>query len=229
MYGRHRYQFEFKNDTRFISLTVSQRFRLMRNGFQLIRSYGNDTRITGLVDKFNWFIVPVANPDGYIYSFEKDRFWRKTRSRNITVNKWCVGVDANRNWGGKGWGEIGATRSPCSNIYAGSVPFSEPEVAALKRFIETDVQDLKIYISLHSYGQLFLSPWGYTSDKPDNHDDQMRAAELAVEAIKNESGRVYQHGTIAEMMCKDILILIIQRIPFALLFSILKDFKIIKF
>lgn len=169
---------------------------------KLVRGYGNDARVTGLVDKFNWYIFPVVNPDGYAYSFEKDRLWRKTRSRNITVNKWCVGADANRNWGGLGWGEIGANRSPCSNIYAGAIPFSEPEVISMKEFIENRIQDLKIYISLHSYGQLFLSPWGYTSNKPDNHEDQKHAAELAVEAIKNVTGKVYQHGTIAEIMCK---------------------------
>uniref|UniRef100_A0AC34QNM8 Peptidase M14 carboxypeptidase A domain-containing protein n=1 Tax=Panagrolaimus sp. JU765 TaxID=591449 RepID=A0AC34QNM8_9BILA len=167
---------------------------------KLVRGYGKVGSVTGLVDKFDWYIVPVANPDGYVYSFEKDRMWRKTRSRNMTVNKWCVGADANRNWGGRGWGEIGANRSPCSNIYAGAIPFSEPEVIAMKKFIENEVKDLKIYISLHSYGQLFLSPWGYTQDKPDNHDDQMRAAQLAVEAIKNETGRHYHHGTIAEIM-----------------------------
>lgn len=159
--------------------------------------------MTGLLDKFDWYIIPVANPDGYVYSFEKDRMWRKTRSRNMTVNKWCVGADANRNWGGRGWGEIGANRSPCSNIYAGAIPFSEPEVTAMKKFIENKVKDLKIYISLHSYGQLFLSPWGYTQEKPENHDDQMRAAQLAVEAIKNETGRNYHHGTIAEIMCNN--------------------------
>uniref|UniRef100_A0A7E4ULA9 Peptidase_M14 domain-containing protein n=1 Tax=Panagrellus redivivus TaxID=6233 RepID=A0A7E4ULA9_PANRE len=167
---------------------------------KLVTEYGTNTRVSGLVDKFDWYIIPVANPDGYVYSFEKDRLWRKTRSRNVTINKWCVGTDANRNWGGRGWGEIGANRSPCSNIYAGQTPFSEPEVLGMKEFIEKNVTDLKVYISLHSYGQLFLSPWGYTSDKPANHDDQREAARLAVEAIKDATGRVYQHGTIAEIM-----------------------------
>ncbi|KAK6051482.1 zinc carboxypeptidase [Cooperia oncophora] len=88
---------------------------------------GTDPTITRSVDKFDWYIVPEANPDGYEYSRISDRLWRKTRSRNITVNKWCVGADANRNWGHR-WGEAGANRSPCSNIYAGSRPFSEPEI-----------------------------------------------------------------------------------------------------
>lgn len=55
------------------------------------------------MQKFDFVVIPVANPDGYEYSMTENRFWRKTRSRNATVNKWCVGADANRNWGYR-WG-----------------------------------------------------------------------------------------------------------------------------
>ncbi|VDM39618.1 unnamed protein product [Toxocara canis] len=152
----------------------------------LATRYRHDSEITRMVGKFDWYFVPVANPDGYEYSMTTDRLWRKTRSRNMTVNKWCVGADANRNWGYR-WGEAGANRSPCSNIYAGASPFSEVEVAGIRDFITWQIPDLKIYVSLHSYGQLFLAPWGYTNDKPDNYYDQKTAAKFAVEAIKNKT------------------------------------------
>ena len=32
------------------------------------------------LDKLNWYFIPSANPDGYTYSWESDRMWRKTRS-----------------------------------------------------------------------------------------------------------------------------------------------------
>ena len=32
-----------------------------------------------LVDNLNWHILPVTNPDGYLYSQTTDRLWRKTR------------------------------------------------------------------------------------------------------------------------------------------------------
>ncbi|OZC11171.1 hypothetical protein X798_01586 [Onchocerca flexuosa] len=166
---------------------------------KLITEYGKNPNITHMVDTFDWYIVPVANPDGYEYSMTTDRLWRKTRSRNITVNKWCVGADANRNWGYR-WGEAGANRSPCSNIYPGSSAFSEVETAGIRDFITYQILDLKIYISLHSYGQLFLAPWGYTNDKPNNYYDQKEAASLAVEAIRNRTGAKYNYGTISELM-----------------------------
>uniref|UniRef100_A0A915DW01 Peptidase M14 carboxypeptidase A domain-containing protein n=1 Tax=Ditylenchus dipsaci TaxID=166011 RepID=A0A915DW01_9BILA len=158
-----------------------------------------DHQITLLTDNFDFVIFPMANPDGYEYSHTKDRFWRKTRSRNLTSSKWCVGADGNRNWGYQ-WGEAGANRSPCSNIYTGASPFSEQEMTGIRDYIATQISDLKVYISLHSYGQLFLSPWGYTEEKPHNYEDQRMAAKLAVEAIKNSTGANYYYGTIAELM-----------------------------
>uniref|UniRef100_A0A914URK5 Peptidase M14 carboxypeptidase A domain-containing protein n=1 Tax=Plectus sambesii TaxID=2011161 RepID=A0A914URK5_9BILA len=166
---------------------------------KLITEYGKNDLITRMVDKFDWFIVPVANPDGYEYSISSDRLWRKTRSKNDTLSKWCVGADANRNWGYR-WGEAGANASPCSNIYAGSMPFSEPEVAGIRDFITWQVPDLKLYISLHSYGQIWLAPWGYTNMKPSNHEDQKAAALRALDAITNSSGVHYEYGTIADLM-----------------------------
>ncbi|KAK0395378.1 hypothetical protein QR680_001250 [Steinernema hermaphroditum] len=166
---------------------------------KLTTEYSFDPQITRMVDRFDWYIVPLANPDGYVYSQETDRLWRKTRSRNVTTNRWCVGVDANRNWGYR-WGGAGANTNPCSNIYSGSKPFSEPEIAGIRDFITWQIPDLKMYVSLHSFGQVFLSPWGYTVAKPDNYHDQITAARLAVAAIKNETGAIYDYGTISNVL-----------------------------
>ncbi|ETN70524.1 zinc carboxypeptidase, partial [Necator americanus] len=150
-------------------------------GVKLVSEYGKDPVITRSVDKFDWYIIPQANPDGYEYSRVSDRLWRKTRSRNITVNKWCIGADANRNWGHR-WG--------------------------LRDLVTWQIPNLIIYASLHSYGQLLLSPWGYTQARPDNYLDQVaeknsrNAAKIAVAAMRNATGAEYNYGTIAELMCK---------------------------
>ena len=75
-----------------------------------------------------------------------------------------------------------------------------------------------VYISLHSYGQLLLSPWGYTNERTENYQDQVQylvlwvtvaksffqqnAAKEAALAIKNTTGVSYSYGTISEMMCE---------------------------
>ncbi|KAI6197123.1 Carboxypeptidase A1 [Aphelenchoides besseyi] len=165
---------------------------------RLVNEYETNSRIQWVLEEFDFIIVPVANPDGYEHSF-KDRIWRKTRSRNNNVSHWCVGADANRNWAYR-WGEAGANRSPCSNIYAGQKAFSEPESLGLMEFIKNKVHDLKVYASLHAYGQVFLSPWGFTNEKPSNYRDQQLAARYAVESIQNTTGAKYTYGSISEVM-----------------------------
>uniref|UniRef100_A0A0N5AUE8 Peptidase_M14 domain-containing protein n=1 Tax=Syphacia muris TaxID=451379 RepID=A0A0N5AUE8_9BILA len=144
---------------------------------QLITKYGRQENITKMVDKFDWYIVPVANPDGYEYSMTADRYWRKTRSRNEKISKWCYGVDANRNWGYR-WGEVGVSKNPCSGIYAGPEAFSEVEIVGVRDFINEKIQRLQAYISLHSYGQVILAPWGFTTQKPENYEDQVGSSVL---------------------------------------------------
>ena len=35
----------------------------------MIRQYGTDEEATRLMDNFNWYILPVFNPDGYEYTW----------------------------------------------------------------------------------------------------------------------------------------------------------------
>merc|ERR1712130_264872 len=70
------------------------------------------------LDKINWYFIPSANPDGYTYTFETDRMWRKTRS----PQGGCIGVDPNRNWDFH-WGESGVSNNPCTEVFPGDVPF----------------------------------------------------------------------------------------------------------
>lgn len=52
--------------------------------------------------------------------------------------------------------EIGASTDPCSHYYAGPTPFSEIETKSLSEFVKTF--DVKIYLSLHSFGQFVVFP-----------------------------------------------------------------------
>lgn len=64
-----------------------------------------------MLDNFDWYFVPVLNPDGYEYSHVSDRVWRKTRSRSSSSS--CRGVDPNRNYNYPFGGE-GTSSNPCS-------------------------------------------------------------------------------------------------------------------
>ncbi|XP_046988168.1 carboxypeptidase B-like [Schistocerca americana] len=49
---------------------------------QLVENYQVNRRV---VDAAEWFVLPVANPDGYEYSHTTDRLWRKTRSTHTSA------------------------------------------------------------------------------------------------------------------------------------------------
>ncbi|VDN29562.1 unnamed protein product [Cylicostephanus goldi] len=72
--------------------------------------------------------------------------------------------------------------------------------SGLRDLVTWQIPNLIIYASLHSYGQLLLSPWGYTHTRPDNYLDQRNAAQIAVAAMRNKTGAEYNYGTIAELM-----------------------------
>ena len=131
--------------------------------YTLASQYSRNNDVKRMLDSWDIRIVPVANPDGYEYTHTTDRLWRKTRSSN--GNSVCRGVDPNRNFDFK-WMVKGASSNPCSHIYAGVKPFSEPEVRSLASYMMQYKNDIKIYIAVHSYSQLWLSPWGYANEVP---------------------------------------------------------------
>jgi murein tripeptide amidase MpaA len=128
---------------------------------QLIRQYDTDPEIHDLVDRFEWFLIPVMNPDGYLYTWSSDRMWRKNRR---TMTGGTIGVDLNRNWA-RGWGGEGSSALPSDETYRGPAPFSEPETQVMSNFI-LNHPDIVAYCDLHSYHQLIMYPFGCTSGLP---------------------------------------------------------------
>ena len=113
-------------------------------------------RGAGDISRFQWHIIPLANPDGYEYTRTKDRLWRKNTVAIPGSN--CIGVDLNRNFP-EGYG-VGASKNPCSEVYQGPKPFSELESNIIKNYISR-VKNIKAAVSVHSYGSVLIYPWGY--------------------------------------------------------------------
>jgi len=139
-------------------------------------------------------VIPVLNPDGYEYSYNYERLWRKTRSP--IANSTCIGVDANRNFAH----EWRPSTDPCSQTYGGVAPWTEPE-AAIVRDLYARYQNLvKFHIGIHSYGLWFLYPWGYDFVNIDNWEDHATVGNSFAEAIYNVNGTVYRVGNAAMML-----------------------------
>ncbi|XP_026321655.1 carboxypeptidase B-like [Hyposmocoma kahamanoa] len=142
----------------------------------------------------DWYIVPVVNPDGYLYT-TYDRLWRKNR-RMIQENKGgCSGVDVNRNWD-KSWEH---SLDYCSETYSGSKPFSEPELQGLRDLIENLRGNDMAFLDIHSYGQLIGYPWGYTHTLSQNVETLKYIAAGMSEAAFNATKHKYEYNSIYKL------------------------------
>ena len=67
---------------------------------------------------------------------------------------------------------IGGSRNPCSDLYSGPAAGSEIETQNLVKFLAgSKTNPIVAYLTIHSYGQMWLYPWGYTSALPSDSDD----------------------------------------------------------
>ena len=84
-----------------------------------------------------------------------------------------MGTDPNRNFDFQ-WATVGSSDQPCSDTYHGSEPFSEVETRNVRDFVLPRKDQLKHFIDVHSYSQIVITPWGYTSEVPDDWDEVRR-------------------------------------------------------
>jgi hypothetical protein len=124
-----------------------------------------------------WF-VPVANPDGYDYTFTSaaNRLWRKNLRDNDADGQITDGdgVDTNRNFPYKwNWDLEGASDDPADETFHGSGPGSEPEVKAL-RALEARIRP-RFQLDYHSFAKLILWPEGWQVETPSTDTPIFRA------------------------------------------------------
>ncbi|HEY1012283.1 MAG TPA: M14 family zinc carboxypeptidase, partial [Herpetosiphonaceae bacterium] len=155
----------------------------------LVTRYNTDPEVTWLLNEHQVVIMPFTNPDGR-KDAETGIYQRKNKN---TVTAPCSsqnsssqpGIDLNRNSHFK-WGTVDMPSQPkCSATYPGPSVASEPEVSSLEAWISKVFIDQRgpndsdpapvtardIFITLHSYGDLVLWPYGWGSTLAPNDAD----------------------------------------------------------
>ncbi|KAI0635215.1 hypothetical protein C8Q77DRAFT_1053878 [Trametes polyzona] len=179
----------------------------------LVAETDEDHALSSWLDYFDFYIIPVPNPDGYVYTWETDRLWYKNRQIVGPAEK-CVGVDMNRlghkwksksrlpSFSGDTNEAISDVSDPCSPWYPGHRPFESPEVNNIANFITT-LPALKAYVDLRSYGQMLSTPFSYSCKKvPKDAEDQLEAALGAANAIKQVHGTHFTTGSLCDQLYK---------------------------
>ncbi|CAG9529711.1 unnamed protein product [Cercopithifilaria johnstoni] len=181
---------------------------------QLTTNYGKDPEITNYIDKLNFYILPILNPDGFVFSRTSKsalvKYWRKNRApKNCTgslvfrKNLCCEGVDLNRNYDFDFNQNLYPFNNSCSDQYQGPFPFSEPESRAVRDFITSNELRNKTdaVISMHSYGQFIILPYNHRRKTYSiDYTDLVAVAEKAKNAMKKYGGHEYNIGTAADMI-----------------------------
>ncbi|MEO0106563.1 MAG: M14 family zinc carboxypeptidase [candidate division WOR-3 bacterium] len=142
----------------------------------LTQNYGTNDTATTIVNNDEVWVVPVVNPDGYVfnetYNDPWGNGWRKNcrdNNNNGQMDTDYDGVDLNRNYGYMwGYDNIGSSPNPPDEDYRGPSAFSEPETQAIRALCNAD--SFMYNLDYHSYGDYLIYPWGYINALPPEPD-----------------------------------------------------------
>lgn len=137
-------------------------------------------------------LVPMGNPDGFLFSTTDYRMWRKNR-RDPPSGSTCFGVDLNRNWDEDWNGQESTSTNPCSDVYVGTSARSEPESQALHLILTES--PVTVHIDVHAYGNMILSPWGYKQETHPRSAEIVPLQNAMRDAIGGVHGTNYQVGS----------------------------------
>ncbi|MFI9005757.1 M14 family zinc carboxypeptidase [Actinosynnema sp. NPDC053489] len=159
---------------------------------------GTDPAIASLLDTTEFWVVPIANPDG-VDNVQRGGDSPVSHRKNGndtdyqgttcgTVSSSHPGIDLNRNTASN-WGLQNASDQQCDQTFRGTAPDSEPETKALQALWRSLYRDRRavdpaqpapadtsgLVLSLHAYGNYALFPWsGGAVDRRTGNDAALR-------------------------------------------------------
>ncbi|XP_043281525.1 putative carboxypeptidase suro-1 [Venturia canescens] len=179
----------------------------------------NRDRTSG--EDFDWWIVPVLNPDGYELSGmdAKVMFLRRNNNplkfffsipllKHFSDSQWrnwkknlhgahsvdspeCAGLDLDL---GFEYQWLDCAANPCDLNYPGEVPFLAPEAQGLRDTLEAFSDHVDTFIALKEEKQMLVYPFSDTSQRPRNVEKFEKISKKAVKAFGKYVEGVYEHG-----------------------------------
>ena len=162
----------------------------------LIDEDPSEDRIREIINNTQIFLIPMVSPDGVEANTRKNRapnYGPFGFSKEIT----SYGVNLNRNYGYKWYlyyllpfnYHFFINSLDTSFNYKGTHPFSENESRAVRDFVID--HNISISSSYHSFSEIIIYPWGYTSKKT---PDEELFYSIADNMSKINKYRIYKGG-----------------------------------
>ncbi|MBT8258762.1 MAG: zinc carboxypeptidase [Bacteroidia bacterium] len=183
-----------KGDVVFISLMHAREWitaeTILYIADRMLDEYSSDADLKADIDASQIWIIPIANPDGHQHSHSSFRMWRKNRRDN---GDGTFGVDLNRNWGYQ-WGLLsGSSSSTADDTYHGTSAFSEPSNQVIRNFV-AGLDNFKTFVSYHSFSELYLRPWAYTTADPPGETSLESIVQRNIDRIASVHGHTYSEN-----------------------------------
>ncbi|ODV62904.1 putative metallocarboxypeptidase, partial [Ascoidea rubescens DSM 1968] len=158
---------------------------------ELVSRYGESKKVSEYLNKLNFLIIPVMNPDGYEYSWTTERLWRKNRQETFLPR--CFGIDIDHSFDYH-WTQTSDNDYPCDEDYAGDDPFEAIEAEQYNDYLNYTKSHFNIhgYIDLHSYAQEILYPYAFScKEMPDDEENLIELGYGLAKAIRGKTGKHY--------------------------------------
>jgi carboxypeptidase T len=155
----------------------------------LVDHYNSDPDVTWLLDYHEIHLLLQGNPDGR--KIAEQGYYQRKNTNDSNGGSCSVpptafdhyGTDLNRNFAFQ-WGCCGGSSSdPCDELFRGPSAASEPETQTIQDYLRAQFPDQRddglsvpappdatgLFLDVHSYGELVLWPWGFTSAQAPNN------------------------------------------------------------
>lgn len=149
-----------------------------------------------LVNDLEWFIIPVANPDGYEFSrTPNQRAWIK--NRNVNPGSDCIGVNIERNFAFNfGLENLASSSDPCSSNFRGPHADSEEETRTIQFATDLFTRWQPAYISIKagSISAHSMITYPFSSNNElfrSNFRDEVGVANIMVDSVWRNTGARY--------------------------------------
>ncbi|CRL03581.1 CLUMA_CG016523, isoform A [Clunio marinus] len=148
----------------------------------------HDYEFDDILNAIDIVVVPVSNPDGYVFSHTTDRNWNKNRR---AVSASCFGADINRNF----QYQFLSTGDPCGENFSGPFFFSEAESQSIRDVLLAHQSRVIMFVSVRGGGQRIIIPYNYLGvPSTVNEARQRNVAGQVAAALNSANGRIYTVG-----------------------------------